>query len=273
MPPIVLTPGEPAGIGPDICVQIAQRPPDPELVVIADPNLLTERAARLGLPLKLIPFDPGAPRPHTDGRLCILETSLNVPCRPGHLDPANAPYVLETLRRATIGCLRGEFSALVTGPVHKGNINDAGLAFSGHTEFLADLCKEDPVMMLTAPGLRVALVTTHLPLAEVSRHITQPLLSKVLCTLHRDLVARFNLPDPCILVCGLNPHAGESGHLGREEIQESCNIQRVRKRSAARHASQGMAHPFPRGITPRMAASWLARRERACAASAALRCW
>lgn len=230
MPPVVLTPGEPAGIGPDICVQIAQRHPDTELVVIADPNLLTERAARLGLPLKLIPFDPGAPRPHTDGRLCILEIPLNVPCRPGHLDPANAPYVLETLRRATIGCLQGEFSALVTGPVHKGNINDAGLAFSGHTEFLANLCEADPVMMLTAPGLRVALVTTHLPLAEVSRHITQPLLSKVLCTLHRDLVGRFNLPDPCILVCGLNPHAGESGHLGREEIQVITPVlERLRK--------------------------------------------
>ena len=217
--PIVLTPGEPAGIGPDICVQIGQRRPHAQLVVVADPSLLIERAARLGLPLELTPFDPEDPCPWTDGRLRFLGVPLGTPCRPGQLDPANAPYVLETLRRATRGCLQGEFSALVTGPVHKGNINDAGLAFSGHTEFLACLCKADPVMMLATPGLRVALATTHLPLAEVSRHITRPLLNKVLGTLHRDLVKRFKLPDPCILVCGLNPHAGESGHLGREEIE------------------------------------------------------
>ena len=219
MPPVVVTPGEPAGIGPDICVQMAQRQPDVRWVTIADPDLLEERAAQLGLPLEVVPFEPGSPPARADGQINVLEIPLNAPCRPGRLDPANAPNVLASLRRAVTGCLEGEFSALVTGPVHKGNINDAGLPFTGHTEFLGNLCQADPVMMLAAPGLRVALATTHLPLAEVSRQITRPLLSKVLAILHRDLVGRFGLPDPAILVCGLNPHAGEAGHLGREEIE------------------------------------------------------
>ncbi len=219
MSPVVVTPGEPAGIGPDICVQMAQRQPDVRWVAIADPDLLKERAAQLDLPLDVIPFKPGSPHACADGQINVLETSLNTPCRPGRLDPANAPNVLASLRRAVTGCLEGEFSALVTGPVHKGNINDAGLPFTGHTEFLGNLCQAHPVMMLAAPGLRVALATTHLPLAEVSRKITRPLLSKVLAVLHRDLVVRFKLPDPHILVCGLNPHAGEAGHLGREEIE------------------------------------------------------
>ena len=240
MPPVVLTPGEPAGVGPDICVQMAQRRSDRQWVVIADPDLLEGRARRLGLPLELIPFDPEAPRTCADGQLSVVETPLKAPCRPGRLDPVNAPYVLDSLRRAVIGCLQGEFSALVTGPVHKGNINDAGLPFTGHTEFLADLCRADPVMLLAAPGLRVALATTHLPLAEVSRRITQPLLSSVLTVLHRDLVRRFNLHDPRILVCGLNPHAGESGHLGREEIEV---ITPVLKR--LRNAGMRLDGPLP----------------------------
>ncbi len=234
MPPLVVTPGEPAGIGPDICIQMAQRQPDAQWVVIADSNLLKERAARLDLPLEIVPFEPGSPRTCADGQLNVLETPLNTPCRTGQLDPANAPYVLASLRRAVLGCLEGEFSALVTGPVHKGNINDAGLPFTGHTEFLASLCNADPVMMLAAPGLRVALATTHLPLAEVSREITRPLLGKVLTTLHGDLVGRFNLPDPYILVCGLNPHAGEAGHLGREEIEVITPVLERLRRSGMR---------------------------------------
>ena len=234
MPPVVVTPGEPAGVGPDICVHMAQRQPDARWVVVADPNLLKERAARLGLPLEVIPFEPGYPHACADGHINVLETPLNAPCQPGRLDPANASYVLESLRRAVTGCLEGEFSALVTGPVHKGNINDAGLPFTGHTEFLGDLCKADPVMMLATPGLRVALATTHLPLARVTREITRPLLNKVLAILHRDLVGRFNLPDPHILVCGLNPHAGEAGHFGREEIEIITPVLESLRRSGMR---------------------------------------
>ena len=145
--------------------------------------------------------------------------ALRVPAQPGRLDPANAGYVAETLMAACDGCLMGHFDAMVTGPVHKGVINDAGLPFSGHTEFLAERCGADPVMMLVAPGLRVALATTHLPLSRVSLSITQDALTRVLRALDRDLRTRFGIARPRILVCGLNPHAGEAGHLGREEIE------------------------------------------------------
>jgi len=139
-------------------------------------------------------------------------------CKAGILDSRNAPYVLQCLRLATEGCLKGDYAALVTGPVHKGIINDAGIPFSGHTEFLAELSNSYPVMMLTCPGLRVALATTHLPLRDVSDAITPELLLQVIQILHADLQAKFQINDPKILVCGLNPHAGESGHLGTEEM-------------------------------------------------------
>ncbi len=216
---IVFTPGEPAGIGPDLCVQLAQRKPDMDLVVVADPQLLIERAKLLELPLQIQQFDPMAPTPPwKTGRIQLLPTAMKTASTPGQLDPDNAEYVLECLRLATQGCMDGTFHALVTGPVHKGVINDAGLPFTGHTEFLADLTHGTPVMMLATEGLRVALATTHLPLADISKAITQELLEQIISILHTDLQTRFGLGSPKILVCGLNPHAGEGGHLGREEI-------------------------------------------------------
>lgn len=221
IPRLALTPGEPAGIGPDLCVQIAQQDFPALLVAVADPDLLSARAQSLGLPLRIEIYAPAIPaQPHTPGTLKVMPVPLATPARCGQLDPVNAEYVLETLRVAVRGCLAGEFDALITGPVHKAVINDAGTRFAGHTEFLAELTHtHQPVMMLAVPGLRVALVTTHLPLAEVSRTITAPRLEAVLRVLHTDLQARFGIPQPHILVCGLNPHAGEAGHLGREEIE------------------------------------------------------
>ncbi|MDD3518540.1 MAG: 4-hydroxythreonine-4-phosphate dehydrogenase PdxA [Chromatiales bacterium] len=221
IPRIALTPGEPAGIGPDLAVAAARRDWPAEIIVIADPQLLRERAARLGLPLAVRPFDPAAaPEPARAGTLTVQSVPLRRPVEPGRLDPANAAYVLDTLRAAVDGCLRGDFDALVTGPVHKGVINDAGVPFTGHTEFLAERCGvTTPVMLLAADGLRVALATTHLPLAAVSAAITSETLERVIRVLHGDLRHRFAIAEPRILVCGLNPHAGEGGHLGREEIE------------------------------------------------------
>ncbi len=201
---------------------LAQRPhPTTEIVAVADPDLLRQRAAHLRLELKVHEFDPTQARSALPpGQLRVLPVNLPTQSRCGTLDPANAPYVLETLRRATEGCLSGQFDGLVTGPVHKGIINDAGLPFTGHTEYLSALCNDaHPVMMLATPELRVALVTTHLPLREVSQAITPERLRQVATILHRDLQQRFGLKQPRILVCGLNPHAGEQGHLGREEIE------------------------------------------------------
>ncbi|RCX33054.1 4-hydroxythreonine-4-phosphate dehydrogenase PdxA [Thioalbus denitrificans] len=218
---IVLTPGEPAGIGPDLAVQAAQRALPAEVVAAADPALLAERAQRLGLPLELLEHTPGdPPQAHRPGTLRVLPVPLRAPAVAGRLDPANAPYVLETLERAARGCEAGAFAALVTGPVHKGIINEAGIPFSGHTEFLQALTgTAQVVMMLATEGLRVALATTHLPLREVADAITPERLERVIRVLHGDLRGRFGLADPRILVCGLNPHAGEGGHLGREEIE------------------------------------------------------
>lgn len=216
-PRLVLTPGEPAGIGPDLTVLLAKQALPCELVVIADPELLQQRAAQLGVALQIESFD--AAQPHQAGCLSVAPVQLAEPAQCGQLNPANAAYVLECLRVAVELCQSGRCQALVTGPVHKGIINEAGIPFSGHTEFLAELTGGYPVMMLTAPGLRVALVTTHLPLRQVADVITQPLLERVLSILHRDLITRFGIANPRILVCGLNPHAGEGGHLGREEIE------------------------------------------------------
>ena len=217
---LALTPGEPAGIGPDLCVTLAQRPRQCDLVAVADPQLLEARAHQLRLPLTLHEYRPGVAQASAPGELTVLAQSLSAPARAGHLDPANADYVLDTLRRATEGCLQGEFAGLVTGPVHKGVINDAGHPFTGHTEFLAELTDTPRVvMMLATEGLRVALATTHLPLAQVSAAIDDALLTQVLRILDRSLRQRFGIPAPRILVCGLNPHAGEGGHLGREEVE------------------------------------------------------
>jgi 4-hydroxythreonine-4-phosphate dehydrogenase len=270
---LAITPGEPAGIGPDLVVRLAANlpnrpvltnppncpvltnPPNPpfpkgglnlpplqnpallkkedpnlpplkkggwggfQLVAVADPDLLAARAQRLGLALEILPFDPAAaPQPSVAGQLYVLPVKLRQPVIAGQLNSANADYVLETLARACDGCLDGTFAGVVTAPVHKGVINDAGLPFTGHTEFFAERCAAQPVMLLATPELRVALVTTHLPLVEVSRAITAAHLTAVIRILHRDLVHRFGVIAPRIVVCGLNPHAGEGGHLGREEI-------------------------------------------------------
>jgi 4-hydroxythreonine-4-phosphate dehydrogenase len=215
-PVLAVTPGEPAGIGPDLLVTLAQQGFDGGVIAIADPQLLLDRARALGLPLDILPPDPLPAPPRT---LRVLPVALQRPAIPGALDKANAPYVLATLQAAVSACMERRVAALVTGPVHKGIINDAGVPFSGHTEFLAAATGTPRVvMMLATPGLRVALATTHLPLREVSDHITAQSLEQVLRILHGDLQRHFGIRDPHVLVAGLNPHAGEGGHLGREEI-------------------------------------------------------
>ncbi|MBA4283934.1 MAG: 4-hydroxythreonine-4-phosphate dehydrogenase PdxA [Xanthomonadaceae bacterium] len=217
LPRLILTPGEPAGIGPDLAIVVAQSPLAAQLAVVADPGMLAARAALLGLPLRLLPASAAA---HLPGSLQVHPVETSAPVNPGHLDPANAGYVLHTLRVAARACLNGDADAMVTAPVHKGVINDAGVPFSGHTEFLAELCGAPlPVMLLAAPSLRVALATTHLPLSAVPAAITAEGLAAVLRILSADLQTKFGIPRPRILVCGLNPHAGEGGHLGREEIE------------------------------------------------------
>ena len=216
---IVLTSGEPAGIGPDLCIAIAQSDLPCQLVAIASPDLLLERADQLGLPLQLIEFNNNAPaQTHKAGQLSIMPVDLIAPVIAGQLNAANSRYVLKTITKATQGCIKGVFAAMVTAPVHKGIINDAGFTFSGHTEFIADITGGYPVMMLATPGLRVALVTIHIPLAEVSKAITHNRLRQAIRTLDHDLRTRFGINNPRILVCGLNPHAGENGYLGKEEI-------------------------------------------------------
>ena len=220
MKPIVFTPGEPAGIGPDLAVQLSQHALEQIIVVVADPELLSRRARQLGISLNIFtPGDQVPARPADPGSLYVNPLRLCKTAVAGKLDAANADYVLETIRTAVQGCRSGDYAALVTGPIHKGIINDAGTPFTGHTEYLAELTAAEPVMMLVCPGLRVALATTHLPLRNVSDAITQQLLTRVLHILHQDLLHRFGIGKPRILVCGLNPHAGEGGHLGREEIE------------------------------------------------------
>ncbi len=215
--PLVVTSGEPAGIGPDLCLKLVEH--EAPLVVIADKMLLQQRAAQLGIP-PINFHDYSVSQPGMPGRLSVLHVPLVRPAQAGLLDPDNASYVLEVLRRAVQGCVSGEFSGMVTAPVHKGIINDAGIPFTGHTEFLAEQT-DTPlvVMMLAGGGMRVALATTHLALREVADAITQPLLEDILRILQRDLQRRFGIIQPRILVAGLNPHAGEDGHLGREEIE------------------------------------------------------
>ncbi|AUZ85031.1 4-hydroxythreonine-4-phosphate dehydrogenase PdxA [Methylophaga nitratireducenticrescens] len=216
---IALTSGEPAGIGPDLCIQLAQQGQRPEIVVIADPELLQQRADELSLPLKLVEFDPNSdPKPGEAGRIVYLASKLAEKVVPGKLNPANSAYVIDTLQLALNGCLDGTFDAVVTAPVHKGVINDAQIPFSGHTEFFADGAGVNKVvMMLATPELRVALATTHLPLREVSDAVTQQSLLQIMRILANGLHFSFGLKHPRIAVCGLNPHAGEGGHLGAEE--------------------------------------------------------
>ncbi len=217
-----LTPGEPAGIGPDLCLLLAREAQPAALVAIANRQLLAERSQQLCLSIDLLSVGPGtwpaAPAPA--GSLYVWDTPLAADVQPGQLNKDNAAYVLQTLTRAGQGCIDSTFAGMITAPVHKGVINEAGIPFSGHTEFLAELTSTDQVvMMLATRGLRVALVTTHLPLKDVAAAITAERLARVTRILHADLVEKFGIAQPRILVCGLNPHAGEGGHLGREEIE------------------------------------------------------
>jgi 4-hydroxythreonine-4-phosphate dehydrogenase len=217
-PVIALTAGEPAGIGPDLCVQLAQRPQAERLVVIANAKLLEQRAHQLGLPWQGWPFAEPAPPAGRPG-FPVIDVPLAATVTAGRLDPANSPYVLQTLEIALAGCLDGRFDAIVTAPVNKGVINDAGVPFTGHTEFFAERTRTPQVvMMLIGGGMRVALATTHLAVKDVASHITRDGLESTLRVLHHDMVARFGIAAPRIAVAGLNPHAGEAGHLGREEI-------------------------------------------------------
>jgi 4-hydroxythreonine-4-phosphate dehydrogenase len=218
--PIAITSGEPAGIGPDICLALAQAPVSSvhPLVVLGDRDLLAQRAAQLQMSVPLREYRPGVlPQP---GSLDVLHVPLKSPCQAGRLDPANAAYVLALIDRAMDTCLAGEFAAMVTAPVHKGVINDAGIAFTGHTEYLDEHAGAGGVvMMLAGGGLRVALATTHLPLADVADAITRPGLEKTLRIIIRALQQQFGIAEPRVLVSGLNPHSGEGGHLGCEEIE------------------------------------------------------
>lgn len=217
---IALTSGEPAGIGPDLCILLAQQQQQCELVVIVDPQLIIERAQSLGLSIKLeqVDLSQAASIP-SKGTLRYLPVDLPVPVQTGVLNKANSPYVLKTLQIALDGCLDKTFDAVVTAPVHKSIINDAGVIFSGHTEFFADGAGvEKVVMMLATDTLRVALATTHLPLKQISDAITQQSLTRVIEIINTSMKQHFSFSMPRIAICGLNPHAGEDGHLGREEI-------------------------------------------------------
>ncbi|STZ77083.1 4-hydroxythreonine-4-phosphate dehydrogenase PdxA [Bergeriella denitrificans] len=221
LPVLAVTSGEPAGIGPDICLDLAFAGLPCRPVVLGDRDLLRARAAALGKAVQIVDFDPDSPH-HEAGVLEVRHVPLRVPCEAGRLASENAAYVLELLDTAYQGISDGLFAAMVTAPLHKGIINDGlpdGGFFSGHTEYLADKSSTDQVvMMLAGGGLRVALATTHLPLKDVSAVLTQPLLESVARIVHADLRDKFGIAAPRILVTGLNPHAGEGGHLGREEI-------------------------------------------------------
>jgi 4-hydroxythreonine-4-phosphate dehydrogenase len=223
IPRIALTSGEPAGIGPELCLALAPMELPCELVCLSDRTLLEARAQKLAPGLRLRSYKPaaGAARaPHLPGELSVLHLPLAAASVAGRADPANARYVLALLDRAIDGALAGEFDALVTAPVHKGVINDAGIAFTGHTEYLQERTRSPrAVMMLTTGELRVALATTHLPLRAVSEAISGELLCEVAQIFAHELSARFGLQAPRIAVCGLNPHAGEGGHLGDEEVR------------------------------------------------------
>jgi 4-hydroxythreonine-4-phosphate dehydrogenase len=219
LPTLGITSGEPAGIGPDLCLMLAREKLAARIVIIGDKSLLASRAKLLGLDISLVDFVNSVPAQQAN-QLEVLHVPLRVPVfPPGQLLSENSPYVIDTLKLAVEHCANRSFDAMVTAPVHKGIINDARIAFTGHTEFLADITNAPQVvMMLVGGGLRVALATTHLPLKEVSAHLTQPLLERVIRILHHDLIHKFGIADPRIVVCGLNPHAGEGGHLGHEEI-------------------------------------------------------
>jgi 4-hydroxythreonine-4-phosphate dehydrogenase len=218
--PLVITAGEPAGIGPELCLSLVRESLPAPVVIVSDPDLLRARAREAGIDVEINEIGLAAADDVAvgDPRLNVLPVRFPSAVTAGRLDPANAPALLDGLRVAVQGCLDGTFAALVTGPLQKSIINDAGIAFSGHTEFLAELTGAAlPVMLLAAGDLRVALATTHLPLREVPDRLSRQLLRDVLGILVNDLRSKFGIEDPQILVCGLNPHAGEDGHLGTED--------------------------------------------------------
>lgn len=223
--PIILTSGEPAGIGPDLCIQIVhdaiEALPQRPLLVLADSNMLEQRAKSLQLPLQVIPWQPGLPlHMPQQGHLQVWHQPVAQSVIPGQLDADNSRYVLRLLQLATEGCMQGQFAAMVTAPVHKGIINDSGVDFTGHTEWIAEFCGcPEVVMMLVGGGMRVVIATRHLPLSAVPSAITRTGLTRTLRILHADLQQKFGISKPRILVAGLNPHAGEDGYLGREEIE------------------------------------------------------
>ncbi|USD40816.1 4-hydroxythreonine-4-phosphate dehydrogenase PdxA [Vibrio sp. SCSIO 43135] len=240
---IVVTAGEPAGIGPDLVLAQSEHNWPHQLVVCADKNLLAERAKVLGIEVELIDYNSDLPAvAQKAGSLLVDHIPLAKPAVVGKLDEGNGHYVLKTLERAALGCMNGEFDAIVTGPVHKGVINRAGVAFSGHTEFFAEKSNTPlVVMMLATEGLRVALVTTHIPLAYVSKAVTEERLEKIIDILHTDLVEKFAIEKPTIYVCGLNPHAGEDGCLGREEIETiTPTLEKIRQ-----EAGYNLVGPLP----------------------------
>ena len=215
---IAISVGEPAGIGPDILIQTVQKQRKDLLIAYADPDLITERARLLKLPLKLT--DPESKDAYSPGTLSIVPYKLALPCCPGMLNPENSEYVLKCLNAATDSCVKNETEALVTAPIQKSVIRDANIKFTGHTEYLANkLGTSNQVMMLASDHLRVALVTTHIPLNKVSNSITKEKLIRTIKILNTDLINKFQISKPKILVCGLNPHAGESGYLGTEETK------------------------------------------------------
>ena len=214
---IIISSGEPAGIGPDIIAKIDPANFDARLTVVGDSEMLQMRAAALGSKIKFVDYDSGTFPVDT---IAVIDQPLAQPCRPGQLDSANAGYVLNLLDTAARACLDNRFDAMVTAPVQKEIINRAGIPFSGHTEYLAGICNSPkPVMLLVTEGLKVALVTTHLPLRQVADAIDEVTIRQVIEILDHDLQHRFGIQRPHIKVAGLNPHAGENGHLGREEIE------------------------------------------------------
>ena len=219
--PLALTAGEPAGIGPELCLSLAGTPHADRLVLIADPDMLRARADAVGIDVELVVLDGPADASSAGGSstLRVLPQSLPNPQALGTPDPRNAQSLLDGLTLAVEGCLDGRFAGMVTAPLQKSVINDAGVPFTGHTEFLADLCHAElPVMLLVGGNLRVALASTHMPLSAVSSYLTRDRIESVLRVLHADLIRHFRIADPEIVVLGLNPHAGEGGHLGTEEI-------------------------------------------------------
>jgi len=220
LPRLILTPGDPAGIGPDLVIKVAQNKIAAHLIVVCDPDLIQQRARQISTKIELIEYKPdNEPNKTGHGQLYFIPQSLQRAVHAGQPDFHNAAYVIDSIATAVAGCKSGQFDAMVTGPVSKSVIADAGIDFRGHTEFIANLCNNAfPVMMLTNELMRVALVTTHIPLNQVTEHITTERLKQVINVVNNDLIAKFRIEKPRILICGINPHAGEQGYLGTEEI-------------------------------------------------------